>query len=136
MESKMLSANSGFLSRFKDSYNVHQVDCSTAGGGRAGGLILLWNPCNINLTIIDENLNYIDAHISYNNIVWRATGIYGFPQSQNKFLTCNLINELAGNQQNQKWLIFGDFNIILNNEEKWGGGMLWTPTSLTFLETL
>jgi hypothetical protein len=121
METKMLSSNSAFLSRFKDKFHVYQVDCSTTGGGRAGGLLMLWNYCNVVLTIIDENSNYIDMHITSNNIQWRATGLYGFPQANNKFLTCDLINELATNNNNHNWLLFGDFNIITNNGEKMGG---------------
>jgi exonuclease III len=60
METKVLSARSTFLSRFKDVYNVYQVDCTTTGGGRAGGLLLLWNSCNVDLTIINQDFNYID----------------------------------------------------------------------------
>ncbi|MCH81856.1 hypothetical protein A2U01_0002649, partial [Trifolium medium] len=123
-----------FLSRFKDVYQVHQVDCSTAGGGRAGGLILLWNPCTIDLNIINEDFNYINMQINYNNITWRATGLYGFPQNQNKFLTCNLIDELARADQNPNWLLFGDFNIILSNEEKLGGNAI-DPNLITIFRT-
>jgi hypothetical protein len=59
METKMLCSNSVFLSRFKNKYHTHQVDCSTSGGGKAGGLLLLWNPCNVDVTIIDEEFNYM-----------------------------------------------------------------------------
>jgi exonuclease III len=121
METKMLCSNSVFLSRFKNKYHTHQVDCSTSGGGKAGGLLLLWNPCNVDVTIIDEEFNYIDMHINTNNFQWRATGVYGFPKAQDKLLTCNLINELASNNRNNKWLLFGDFNLITNNGEKMGG---------------
>jgi exonuclease III len=69
METKMLSTRSTFLSRLKDTYKTHQVDCSTTGGGRAGGLLLLWNSCNFDLNIINANLNYIDMQISHNNFV-------------------------------------------------------------------
>jgi ribonuclease HI len=120
-ETKILSSNTVFLSRLRDTYKAHQVDCSTSGGGRAGGLIIIWNPCNIDLTIINENLNYIDMQITTNNLCWRATGIYGYPQNQNKHLTCKLINELYGASQHSNWLIFGDFNLSLYNEEKLGG---------------
>ncbi|KAK2419793.1 hypothetical protein QL285_030613 [Trifolium repens] len=124
METKVLSARSTFLSRFKDVYNVYQVDCTTTGGGRAGGLLLLWNSCNVDLTIINQDFNYIDMQINYNNIQWRATGLYGFSQNHQKHLTCSLINELAQNSLNHNWLLFGDFNIILSNNEKLGGNTM------------
>jgi hypothetical protein len=40
-----------------------------------------------------------------------------------KNLTCNLINDLAMPSQDP-WLLFGDFNIILSNEEKFGGNVI------------
>jgi hypothetical protein len=73
---------------------------------------------------MDEDFNYFDMQIIYNNVQWRATGVYGYPQSHNKLLTCNLLNELAGNQFSQKWLLFGDFNIITCQEEKMGGNTI------------
>ncbi|PNX99664.1 ribonuclease H, partial [Trifolium pratense] len=136
METKLLSSKSMFLSRFKDTYKVHQIDCSTTGGGRAGGLLMMWNHCNIDVNIINENFNYIDVQIDHNNIQWRATGIYGYPQNQNKLLTCNLIDELAGSAQNPRWLLFGDFNIILNTDEKLGGHTTDTNVITMFRNTI
>jgi exonuclease III len=124
METKLLSSKATFLSRYTNTYNVHQVDCSTVGRGRAGGFLLLWNSCNIDLTIINENFNYIDMQISHNNIHWRATGLYGYSQNHQKHLTCSLIDQLAQDTTNPKWLLFGDFNIIMYNHEKQGGNSM------------
>jgi exonuclease III len=121
METKLVANNNGLLTRLRNRYQIHHVDCSTTGGGRAGGLLMGWNSCIIDVSLINACSNYIDVQIKSNNILWRATGIYGFPQNQNKFLTCNLIEELAEVTQHQNWLLFGDFNIILSNEEKMGG---------------
>jgi hypothetical protein len=134
METKLISNNNGFLSRLRNNYNIHHVDCSTAGGGRAGGLLMGCDPCTIDLSLMNDCSNYIDVQIKSNNIMWRATGLYGFPQNQNKFLTCSIIEELAEAPQHQNWLLFGDFNIILHNDEKMGG-MLMTIGSLSGLET-
>jgi hypothetical protein len=136
MESKLLCTNNVFLSRINCNYKVHQVECSTAGGGRAGGLLMLWDPCTVDCSIINANLNYIDVHSNHNNILWRATGLYGYPQTQNKLLTCKLIEELAGDSQNPNWLLFGDFNIILNNEEKLGGNAIDQNIISTFRDTI
>jgi exonuclease III len=132
METKILKSNTVFLSRLGDQYKAHIIDCSTSGGGRAGGLLLIWNPCNIDLTIINESLNYIDMQIISNNTVWRATGLYGFPQNQNKHLTCKLIEDLAGASQIPNSIIFGDFNISLYNNEKLGGSTYGPAADFSF----
>jgi hypothetical protein len=41
METKQLSNNTTFLNSLVVSYNFKIVDCSTTGGGKAGGLVLL-----------------------------------------------------------------------------------------------
>jgi hypothetical protein len=121
METKQLSSNLNFLSYFRDTYNMKIIDCITSGGGRAGGLALLWNNCNFDIDIKMHDFNYIDFLINAHNKVWRATGIYGYPTNPNKYLTCKLINDLSLTNNNPNWLVFGDFNIIINSDEKSGG---------------
>jgi exonuclease III len=122
METKLKDTQFHFLKSYKDTYDYHTIDCSVSGGGRAGGLAILWNPCIFNLNIINYDLHYIDMLISthHNSNIWRATGIYGYPKTQDKFLTCQLINDLACINNNPNWLLFGDFNILLSNDEKSG----------------
>jgi hypothetical protein len=134
MEAKQLSSNSHFVSNFMNNYDCKIVDCSTTGGGRAGGLVLLWNNCNFTLEIKSYDLNYIDVLINYNNLSWRATGIYGFSNKTQKFQTCQLINDLSHMNNHPNWLIFGDFNIILNSDEK-EGAIIWIIISQTALGT-
>ena len=43
--------------------------------------------------------------------------MYGFPEIANKHKTCDLINHLANSYSTNKWLIMGDFNLVLNSEE-------------------
>jgi hypothetical protein len=121
METKQLSSNTNFLSYFRDTYNMKIIDCTTSGGGRAEGLALLWNNCNFEIDIKMHDFNYIDFLINAHNKVWRATGIYGYPTNPNKYLTCKLINDLSLTNDNPNWLVFGDFNIIINSDEKIGG---------------
>jgi hypothetical protein len=47
--------------------------------------------------------------------------IYGFSKSHKKFLTCDLISKLHQTNNNEKWLVFGDLNLIFNSNEKQGG---------------
>jgi hypothetical protein len=77
METKQLSSNTNFLKNFMDTYSFKIVDCSTTGGGKAGGLTLLWNNCNMHLNIIDCDLNYIDCliHNASKNIHFIITAV-------------------------------------------------------------
>jgi hypothetical protein len=67
---------------------------------------------------------------------WRATGLYGYPQSHNKFLTCQLINDLSTTNACSEWLLFWDFNLVLTNEEKMGGNTLEPNITCSFRNTL
>jgi hypothetical protein len=138
METKLKSAQFYFLNNYKDNYSSYTIDCSVNGGGRAGGLAILWNHCILNLHIINSDLHYIDMLISdlHNTLKWRATGIYGYPQAHNKFLTCKLINDLSCFDANPNWLIFGDFNITLTSDEKFGGNPLDPNITSSFRNTL
>jgi hypothetical protein len=126
METKLLNSNFDFITNSFDMYSVNSINCTTSGGGKVGGIALLWNNCTIMVDIINSDFNYFDVLISTVNEPsnWRATGIYGYPQHQNKFLTCQLISDLSETNNHPQWLIFGDFNIMLSNEEKYGGNLI------------
>lgn len=55
------------------------------------------------------------------NVNWRGIGIYGYPKRNQKHLTCNLINNLSQRHSYHNSIIFGDLNIMTNNNEKIGG---------------
>ncbi|GAU51479.1 hypothetical protein TSUD_413680 [Trifolium subterraneum] len=138
METKLMDSQYQFLDSYRDSYTSHFINCSVTGGGRAGGLALIWNHCTVNMDIKNFDLNYIDMLISssHTNFSWRATGIYGYPQAPNKYLTCRLINDLACTNNNSNWLVFGDFNLVLTNMEKSGGNPIEPNITTSFRNTL
>jgi hypothetical protein len=138
METKLTNSNFSFLNSISDTYRVNSINCSTSGGGRAGGIALIWNHCNITVDIMDSDFNYFDVLISTatDPIKWRATGIYGYPQHHNKYLTCRLINDLSEYNTHSQWLIFGDFNLLLHNGEKMGGNMIDPNITTSFRNTL
>jgi hypothetical protein len=84
------------------------------------------------------DMNYIDCVISspQHPNSWRATGIYGYPKGQNKFLTCQLINDLSCLNNNPQWLLFGDFNLVLSSKEKAGGNILEPNITTSFRNTI
>jgi hypothetical protein len=113
------------------------IDCSVSSSNRAGGLALLWSN-NVNLDIISYNERYIDCYIDSSNpdLCWRASGIYGFSSHQQKPQTCDIIKNLFNNNPYNKWLMFGDFNMVLNHSEKQGGRDINNNHAVLFQETL
>lgn len=87
--------------------------------GRSGGLALLWNRC-VQCTVVDTDNNYIDAHIvGRNNQEWRLTGFYGFPERSRRRESWELLKSLSAKSA-LPWLIFGDFNDMVNEGDKKG----------------
>jgi exonuclease III len=102
--------------------NHFLVSCNSEGGGRSGGLALIWH-ADVNLHITNYNNMMIDFYVldSFTNDKWFASGIYGYPTQDKKHLTCDTIINLYNSYQNKKWIVFGDFNMYLNSFEKQGG---------------
>jgi hypothetical protein len=138
METKLLEPQFKFLHMFRDTYHYHTIDYSISGGGRAGGLAIIWNHCTLSVNIMNCDLNCIDCVITsqQHSISWRATGIYGFPKGQEKFLTCQLINDLSCFNHNPNWLLFGDFNLVLASQEKAGGNLPEPNVTTSFRNTI
>jgi len=113
------------------------IDCNISGGGRAGGIMLLWNN-DVTLNIANANKNFFDFYIRApdNSMNWRATGIYGFPSSNAKTLTCDLIKDLYQLDTHSAWLVFGDLNLVLNQNEKFGGNPIDLNVTSYFKSTL
>ena len=103
------------------SESLH-CELNSEGRGRSGGLALIWHT-DVNLHITNHNKMLIEFYIDdfINNHKWYATGLYGYPTQCNKHLTCETINTLYNSYHNEKWLVFGDFNLYLNSSEKLGG---------------
>lgn len=69
--------------------------------------------------------NFFDNHIDVDvreddGYKWRFTGIYGFPQTEDRHKTWTLLRDLHS-QEDVPWLCAGDFNEILYQHEKEGG---------------
>ncbi|XP_071723825.1 uncharacterized protein [Rutidosis leptorrhynchoides] len=92
------------------------VDRDRNTSGFSGGLALFWTE-DTSVDILSFSLNHIDAII---DDTWRITGIYGWPESENKWKTGKLILDLAP-KCSLPWMLFRDFNLILDNSEKRGG---------------
>ena len=89
--------------------------------GRRGGLELLWSR-DVDLTVLSYSGNHIDARIrgGGNGIEWRFTRFYGH-LGTNRSETWRLLREL-NNRPTLPWLCMGDFNELLDADEKRGEG--------------
>ncbi|XP_020207334.1 uncharacterized protein LOC109792340 [Cajanus cajan] len=87
--------------------------------GRGGGLALLWKD-TFDITITQANPNYINVNVKdRNNIHWRLTGFYGYPERRKRKDSWDLLRHLAS-LSNLPWCIIGDFNDLLSSNDKKG----------------
>lgn len=88
--------------------------------GTAGGLCLLWKN-NIQITILEYDHNYINVNVNSNNsniTEWMLTCFYGSPYTTNlKLASWEIIKHLA-RAVNRPWIVLGDCNVVLHEEEK------------------
>lgn len=105
--------------------NYHLVNCAKCNGKRSGGLVMLWKN-DVKLSIHNFNTRFIDCYITctLSGFNWYATGFYGFSIHNEKHKSCDLIDYIANSHTNANWIIFGDFNMILNGNEKRGGNIM------------
>ncbi|KAL2945268.1 4-hydroxyphenylpyruvate dioxygenase [Bienertia sinuspersici] len=88
--------------------------------GRARGLALLWTD-DVNATLRKMHERCIDVSITEEDRwCWRLTRIYGWAEHGQKWRTWELMRDL-GQQWEEKWLMFWDFNEILLESKKKGG---------------
>ena len=85
---------------------------------RRGGLALLWKD-DVELHVQTYSPHHIDALIKEENLFWRFTGFYGWPEEQRKHDSWQLLRHLHA-RSSHPWLCCGDFNEILSMEEKQG----------------
>ena len=111
------------------------VGCGGEGRRRRGGLAILWKK-EWDVTVLSFSLNHIDVIVSsQGGSEWRFTGLYGYPEDENKVKTCELLNSLA-NANRLPWLCGGDFNLMLWSSEKQGGGDFNFVHASSFQEAL
>lgn len=106
------------------------VDPTGRGGG---GLAMVWKNC-IDLTVLHESSNFIDCFVRMGPVSFFLTGVYGDPIKERRARVWETISSFACDR-NQPWLLFGDFNDIVGQHEKVGGGFEWSLLS-AILETL
>ncbi|KAF5480159.1 hypothetical protein F2P56_000925 [Juglans regia] len=110
--------------------NCLTVDAS----GHSGGLALLWKK-DVKLEVISYSSSHIDAWVEEDSKQWFLTRIYGQPKASRRIETWNLIRGLPKGHSDP-WLVFGDFNEIPTQREKWGGRNRLVQQMLDFYQLL
>jgi hypothetical protein len=128
------------MNKFRNVHGLSSVvvvSCSGEGNRRVGGLAMFWKE-EVEVELLSLSSNHIDVLIAIENgdEKWRLTGVYGFPKSQMKHKTCELIDQLSLAASIDKWLLMGDFNLILSQDEKEGGNFESSNMISMFRDTL
>ncbi|KAL5539622.1 hypothetical protein UlMin_042308 [Ulmus minor] len=113
LETKLEKHNALLLRKklgFFDYFTVSRV-------GLSGGLMFLWKE-NCVVNVFSSSNYFIDAWISSSDIIrWRFSGFYGNPDASQRGFFWELLRRLRF-AHSGAWLCAGDFNEILNLEEK------------------
>ncbi|XP_024195708.1 uncharacterized protein LOC112198837 [Rosa chinensis] len=101
------------------------------------GMTLIWND-DTHAELCSRSPNHIDVVIgkAENTLKWRFTGIYGVSVRGERHRTWSLIKTLASKQCSLPWLVAGDFNEIMSNNDKSGGPPRAVTPMATFRRTL
>ena len=87
--------------------------------GLSGGLAVFWKS-DIKLDFKYADKNLIDMQVQYGEVRFFLSCIYGEPSSERKEIVWERLARI-GVSRKEKWCLIGDFNEILNNDEKIGG---------------
>ncbi|XP_025608011.1 uncharacterized protein [Arachis hypogaea] len=91
--------------------------------GHSGGIWCLWDSLVWNVDVVEHDRQYVHLKISGNNSsTWLLTAVYGSPQRGPRRALWNSLESYA-NTVNLPWCLLGDFNAMLHNHEKRGGGI-------------
>ncbi|XP_074299764.1 uncharacterized protein LOC141630925 [Silene latifolia] len=100
-----------------------------------GGIGFWWRDIDAELVVYDKNHVVVDVKVGNGSVSWRAVGIYGWPESENKHRTWSMLRRIR-EASNLPMVLFGDFNEILSPHEKEGGSIRRECHMDAFLETM
>ncbi|KAL0014673.1 hypothetical protein SO802_001742 [Lithocarpus litseifolius] len=105
--------------------------------GYAGGLWFLWNPDRVEVTNLASTEQEIHALVKVrsSNLSWIFTAIYGSPRHRERCMLWENLYVVA-NIHNLSWIIAGDFNELMSNDDKFGGRPVNLSRALSFKECM
>nr|XP_023924361.1 uncharacterized protein LOC112035761 [Quercus suber] len=105
--------------------------------GYAGGLWMLWNSDRVEVSFLVSTEQEIHATVKVKNSdhSWLFTVIYASPRSAERHILWNNLNKVA-DMHNMPWVLAGDFNEPLQEDDKFRGRLVSVNRSLLFKECL
>ncbi|XP_023918482.1 uncharacterized protein LOC112030031 [Quercus suber] len=105
--------------------------------GYAGGLWVLWMSEKVEVSSLasTEQEIHISVKVRPSNLSWLFSAIYASPRSAERHILWNNLIKVA-DLHNMPWVIAGDFNEPLLEDDKFGGRAVSVNRSLLFKECL
>ena len=105
--------------------------------GYAGGLWMLWNSDRVEVTSLANTEQEIHTIVKVmnSNSCWLFTAVYASPRSAERHILWDNLNKVA-ELHNMPWVLAGDFNEPLLDDDKFGGRAVSINRSLHFKDCL
>ena len=98
---------------------------------------MLWNSDKVEVSILSSTEQEIHAIVKVlnSNLSWLFTAVYASPRTAERHILWENLNKVA-ELHNMPWVLAGDFNEPLLNEDKFGGRAVSVNRPLLFKECL
>lgn len=107
----------------KNSFNLLGFDgfLNSEVRGFAGGIVVAWKSSVVNISLLINDFQFLDLRVSLlNGQDWFFSPVYASPSEDLLRDLWTKLKSIAESRQGW-WLVTGDFNDILSQEEKEGG---------------
>lgn len=84
--------------------------------GLSGGLALMWK-YSYKVVMLECDKRLIDLKVSYGSMVFFLTCVYGDPVTARRKVVWDRLENI-GLLRDEAWVLAGDFNEFMSNEEK------------------
>ena len=122
----------GIIDRLPFDGSVHTYTI-----GFSGGIWMLWDSERVEVTPLANTEQEIHATVKVRNTnsSWLFTAVYASPRTAERHILWNNLIQTAG-LHNMPWVVAGDFNEPLSEEDKFGGRAVSVNRSFLFKECL
>ncbi|KAK7835125.1 hypothetical protein CFP56_023809 [Quercus suber] len=98
--------------------------------GFAGGVWVLWNSDRVDVAHLasTEQEIHCTVKVRTSNVIWLLSAVYASPRSAERHILWNNLMKVA-ELHNMSWVIAGDFNEPLLNDDKFGGRAVSTQNT-------